>query len=138
MFLRLYLLPAPKEGRLPAEDALDHTQNLPRRSSTTGLVFSSHKNGWGAVQGCLRAQWCPGGTGIFSPLCSAQQPWHLQEERQTGKASPGVPLSGGGRPFPEALSLARAVSCDHHSNKGSWENGDTHSSSKGGTAVAVR
>ena len=44
----------------------------------------------------------------------------------------------GGRPFPEALSLARAVSCDHHSNKGSWENGDTHSSSKGGTAVAVR
>lgn len=138
MFLRLYLLPAPRGGRFSAEDALDHTQNLPKRSSATGLVFTSHKN---AVVGCA---------GLPQSSVVSWGHWDLLTALfcSAALASPGGKADWEGAPWGPFIWKGGHSQKPSHwpelcpvitiATKGPGKMGTRHSSSKGGTAVAVR
>lgn len=132
VFLRLYLLPLQKEEGFPWETISvmmlqDTCKYRLKVTEATGAHFYRQTQNLASFQMSLVTS---GAQAIFLILFCLSSPGHLQEERQTGKASSQQPLSLSWREVtPRSLwgtshiSLARTVSGDH-SYKGSFENGN--------------
>lgn len=102
-----------------------HSKPAQKERHHKGL-FSSHKD---VVLGCAKlprssvVSW--GHWDLLTALfCSAALASPGGKADWEGSPPSSIHFSGR-EATPRALSLARAVSCDHHSNKGPWENRDT-------------